>query len=168
MREKLIKQTGIFLILVLALFLSKNSNITVLERGADTILTYAAVNYTTDDIREAAKKGATAVSAIPGKVGGAVSVMAGKPAYGDPIDENFRGQQASVYAVGGGQVAAVGENEEIGKYIRITHGDQGESLYGNLKDIYVEAPSRVKKGQIIGLYEISDDKEFYYSFREFN
>ena len=64
-------------------------------------------------------------------------------------------------------MTAVGENEEIGKYIKITHGDSGESLYGNLKSVNVTVPGRVKKGDIIGVYEKSEDKEFYYSFREF-
>ena len=91
----------------------------------------------------------------------------GGTSYGEPIDEEFSGDSTSVYAVAGGEVTSVGENEEIGKYIKITHGEKGESLYGNLSTTGVKVPSRVKKGQIIGTYEKSDEKQFYYSFREF-
>ena len=62
---------------------------------------------------------------------------------------------------------AVGENEEIGKYIKIKHGDQAESLYGNLSEVHAIASANVKKGQIIGIYDKTEGKEFYYSFQEF-
>ena len=104
---------------------------------------------------------------VTGKMTDAVDVITGKPVYGDPIDEKYTGNKAAVYAVGGGQVTAVGENEEIGKYVKITHGDQGESLYGNLKTVNVSVPSNVKKGQIIGVYEKNGKADFYYSFQEF-
>ena len=166
MRRKILRQTGFCVLIVLALLISKNSNIPVLERGADTVMTQMAVNYTVDDMKTMAKKGVVAVSSIPAKVNETVSVMTGKSAYGEPIDEKYTGKKAAVYAVGSGEVTAVGENEEIGKYIKITHGNDGESLYGNLKSTYVEVPAKVKKGQIIGLYEKKEDKEFYYSFKE--
>ncbi|MDO4545339.1 MAG: M23 family metallopeptidase [Bacillota bacterium] len=168
MRAKLLKQAGICVLIALALLISKNSNIGILEQGADTVLAQMSVNYTAEDIKEGAQRGVAAVASLPGKVNTAVSVMTGTSSYGDPIDEEFDGDEATIYAVGAGQVTAVGENEEIGKYIRITHGSDGESLYGNLKKTYVEVPSKVKKGQIIGIYEKSDTAEFYYSFREFN
>ena len=83
---------------------------------------------------------------------------------GEPIDEKRHGKQSSVYAVDSGQVVATGEDETIGKYVRISHGKEGESLYGNLEKILVKVPVKVKKGQIIGTYNNSSKKEFYYSF----
>ena len=139
MMEKIAKQAVLTFLIALALFISKNSHITVLEKGADTVLGYMDTDYT---------------------------VMAGKSRYGEPIDDEFEGDTTSVYAVGGGEVASVGENEEIGKYVRIIHGDSAESLYGNLKSVEVSVPARVKKGQIIGVYEKDEKREFYYSFRE--
>ncbi len=168
MKNKILKQAGIVIIIAVALFISKNSPVDVMERGADTILGYMEVNYTADTFRSIADRGKAAAVSATSKVSEAVGAIAGRPVYSDPIDSEFSGNEASVYAVGGGQVTETGENDEIGKYIRITHGDYGESLYGNLKSVNVEAPSRVKKGQIIGIYEKSEDREFYYSFREFD
>ena len=41
--------------------------------------------------------------------------IAGGTSYGEPIDEEFSGDSTSVYAVAGGEVTSVGENEEIGE-----------------------------------------------------
>ncbi len=166
MKSKMLKQAGILVLVALALFISKNSHIGVLERGADTVLTYMEVSYTADDVKAAAEKSKAAAVSVTSRINDTVAVIAGKPSYGEPIDEEFSGNQTSVYAVGAGEVTAAGENEEIGRYVKITHGDAGESLYGNLKSVNVTVPSKVKKGQIIGIYEKSEDKEFYYSFRE--
>lgn len=168
MKRKILEQTCICIIIVLALFISKHSNISVLEKGSETIMAYMETNYTFQDFKNAANKGSQVVASLPGKVSGAVAVMRGKPTLIDPIDKEYENGKAAVYAVAGGEVTAVGENEEIGKYIKITHDSMGESLYGNLKAVYIKVPSRVKKGQIIGIYEKNKDKEFYYSFREFN
>ena len=103
--------------------------------------------------------------------GGPISVPVGEATLGrmfnvlgEPIDEKRHGKQSSVYAVDSGQVVATGEDETIGKYVRISHGKEGESLYGNLEKILVKVPVKVKKGQIIGAYNNSSKKEFYYSF----
>ncbi|NLD20408.1 MAG: M23 family metallopeptidase [Clostridiales bacterium] len=168
MRKKMLKQAGISVLIVLALFIATNSNIKVLEKGADTVMTQMRVNYTVDDVKAAAKVGVKAVSSIPAKAQYAATVMSGKASYGEPIDERYEGKRANVYSVGAGQVIAVGENEEIGRYIRILHGGDGESLYGNLKEIFVEVPTKVKKGQMIGVYEKKKNKKFHYSFKDFN
>ena len=107
------------------------------------------------------------VGSIIDRMSETVNVMMEEPMYGEPIDEEYKGGEVPVYAVGGGKVTAVGENEEIGRYIKIKHGDQAESLYGNLGEIHVIASANVKKGQIIGIYKKNDDKDFYYSFKEF-
>lgn len=167
MKNKILKQTGMMLLLAMALFISKNSHIGALQHGADTVLDYMEVSYTADDIKSAADKSAAAAASVTASVNDAIGVAIGKPSYGEPIDREFSENRAAVYAVGAGQVTAVGENEEIGKYIRVTHGEVGESLYGNLESVSVAVPSKVKKGQIIGVYEKKEGKEFYYSFREF-
>lgn len=168
MKNKILKQAGVAALVVLALLISKYSHIGVLEEGADTVLSYMEVNYSADDLVSAAGKSKEVAASVTSKVNDTVGTITGKSSYGEPIDEVYLDNQASVYAVSGGQVTAVGENEEIGKYIKITHGDTGESLYGNLKTVNVTVPSKVKKGQIIGVYEKSENKEFYYSFKEFD
>lgn len=168
MKNKMMRQAAIAALIALALFISKNSPLKVMEEGADAVFGYMNVNYTAEAFMELADKGKAAAASVTSKVGDAAEIIAGRPVYGDPIDSEFSGDQAAVYAVGGGQVTEVGEDEEIGKYIRIIHGDYGESLYGNLKSVKVTAPSRVRKGQIIGIYEKNSSREFYYSFKEFD
>ena len=85
--------------------------------------------------------------------------------YGKPADEAKEGETVSVYAVGAGTISAVGENEKIGKFIKINHGDEAESIYGNCASIYVKELDRVKKGQVIATFKKEGDTEFYYSFR---
>lgn len=168
MLKKMLIQSGICILLVLTVFAAKSSNIIFMHNSAEAVLDHMSVTYTTEDIKAAAGKTVETFSMLSGKVDGAVDVVTGKPVYGEPIDEEYEGDEAVVYAVGGGKVTAVGENEEIGKYIRITHGDQAESLYGNLKTVRVAAPENVKKGQIIGVYKKKEGKDFYYSFKEFD
>lgn len=164
--EKLAKQAVMTLLIALALVISKNSHIAVLENGAETVLNYMETSYTVEDVKDAAVKSKDMAASVTARVEETISAVAGKNRYGEPIDDEFEGDTTSVYAVGGGEVASVGENEEIGKYVRIIHGDSAESLYGNLKSVEVSVPARVKKGQIIGVYEKDEKREFYYSFRE--
>ena len=167
MKKKMLRQAGGCLLVAAALFIAGNSNIGVLERGCDAVMNYMSVNYTAEEIRQGAQRGVKAVSALPEKAGQAVSVISGKKTYGEPVNEKEEGGKKTVYAVGAGQVAETGETEEMGSFIRIIHGRDGESVYGNLSTVYVEPSSRVRKGQVIGVYE-NGDREFYYSFREFN
>lgn len=168
MKEKLFKQTGICLLIILALFISRNSGLESLERGSAVVMKYAAVNYTAGDMKEIGKEFAEAAAELPQKAESVLNMAAGRSLYAEPIDESYEDGRAMVYAVAAGQVCAVGENEEIGRYIKIIHGGDGESFYGNLDEIYIKIPSKVKKGQIIGMFKNSGNKEFYYSFKEFN
>ena len=167
MIKKLLTQTALCILVILALFISKNSGVNSMEKGAEIVLAQMAVSYTVEDVNGAASKTLGTASVFTNKVGGAIDAITGKPVYGEPIDEEYDGNKTVVYAVAGGKVTAVGENEEIGKYIKIIHGDQAESLYGNLNSINVAVPEQVKKGQIIGIYDKSTGEEFYYSLKEF-
>lgn len=167
MIRKILIQTFICLILVLLLITASNSKIDKIQKCAVSFIDHMSVSYTLDDVKDEIKTTASAFNDLIGKTSDAVDVMTGKPIYGEPIDETYEGTETPVYSVGGGKVVAVGENEEIGRYIKIKHGDQAESLYGNLEEIHVIASSNVKKGQIIGIYEKKDDKDFYYYFKEF-
>ena len=167
MKRKILEQTCFCIIITLVLFISKNSNTPLLEKGAESVLNYMKTEYTAEDVKKAVHTGSELVSALPAKVSGTIAVMKGKMTLGKTIDEEYENGRAAVYAAAGGEVTSVGENEEIGRYVRITHGSMGESLYGNMDSVYVEVPERVKKGQIIGIYRQKEDREFYYSFKEF-
>jgi len=155
MISKLIKQIIICAGLVFALYFAGQSDISAVKKVNNAVTGYMNVNYTMEDIIDTAEKIYRTV------------LQAGIIDYGEPIDEVYEGEQTPVYAVAGGQVTASGENEEIGKYVKIVHGDGSESLYGNLKSVSVSVPANVRKGQIIGIYEDIKDKEFYYSLKEF-
>ena len=164
MKEKLIKQIIMVLLLAAALFLADHSHIGVLERGSLVIQSQMAAEYTWSDVKHAGQKAAAAASALPDKVNETVQIVTGEPMLGDPIDEKKHGRTSSVYAVESGEVTGTGEDEAIGKYVRISHGKSGESLYGNLEKVLVKSPAKVKRGQIIGTYNNSSKKDFYYSF----
>jgi len=55
-----------------------------------------------------------------------------------------------VKAVMDGLVISVGQDSELGKYIRLKHEDDLETVYGHLKDIYIKQNESVKQGLIIG------------------
>lgn len=167
MLRKMLIQTVACLMIAAVIAAAGQSELTVMRKGAEAVMSYMAVSYSWEDVKNAAGKTSEVFAVMTGKVDEAVDVMTGKPVYGEPIDEKYEGNETVVYAVGGGKVTAVGENEEIGKYIRITHGSHAESLYGNLKSVRVSTPVNVKKGQIIGVYEKKKGKDFYYSFKEF-
>ena len=56
MMEKIAKQAVLTFLIALALFISKNSHIAVLEKGADTVLGYMDTDYTVEDMKAAAEK----------------------------------------------------------------------------------------------------------------
>lgn len=168
MKNKLKKQMYAMGIIILALALSINSGVPVLQRGAEVIMSYIDTNYTSDDIKQTLSASADFATEVPAKLASVVNSVKDGPEFGNPIDPGYVAGVTDIYAAYGGDVTAVGENEEIGKYVKITHGSLGESLYGNLEKVFVAVPARVKKGQKIGTFEQKEDEEFYYSFTEFN
>ena len=111
----------------------------------------------------------TTLKNIPAALNTVTEKMAESSAvYGEPIDEEPLTETAVVYAVAGGTVSEVGTNEDIGNYIVIQHGSESESIYGNLSNIKVSQHERVKKGEIIGGYTESQEKEFYYTLNFFD
>lgn len=164
-KSKLLKQTGICAIIVLALLLAGNVGIPQLNRGSEAVIAYLSKNYTVTDVMAAAKTSISAIAKAPVTVTNAVLSTKNSGKYGQPIDEVEEGQSVSVYAVGAGSVTSVGENEKIGKFVKINHADEAESVYGNCQSIRVKELERVKKGQIIASFKKEGDREFYYSFR---
>lgn len=150
MMKKMLIQTFCCLILIFVFSVAEKSMIPEIQRGTEAVLEYMSTGLTEEDIKSAVVQTSELLTS-----------------YGEPIDKKYDGHETLVYAVGAGKVTAVGENEEIGKYIRITHGNKAESLYGNLKTVKVTTQSNVKKGQIIGIYSEEAGKDFYYSLKEF-
>ena len=67
MHEKIRKQTVFCVIAVLAIFISENSGIAALEKGAGKVASCMSVDYSAGDIAAMAAKGAEAVSGLPAK-----------------------------------------------------------------------------------------------------
>ena len=79
MKEKLIKQIIMVLLLAAALFLADHSHIGVLERGSAVIQSQMAAEYTWSDVKHAGQKAAAAASALPDKVNETVQIVTGAP-----------------------------------------------------------------------------------------
>lgn len=167
MLRKMMIRIIICMLLAFVIWIAYNSENEKISGSAENVLEQLSVSYTAEEIREAAEGLHKNFLDIVGRTSDAVNVFTGKSIYGEPIDEKYEGEETPVYSIGGGKVVSVGENEEIGKYVKIVHGDQAESLYGNLDTVEVTVPANVKKGQIIGVYNKLNGKDFYYSFQEF-
>lgn len=163
MWEKILKQTGICLIIVLTLMLAKSIHVEQLNKGADMVIAQLEKNYTAQDVMAAAKKSVKAIASAPATLTNAVLSTSKESKYGKPVDQSKKGSTVSVYAVAAGSVSAVGENDKIGKFIKICHGDEAESIYGNCAKVFVKDMEKVKKGQIIATFHNDGIKEFYYS-----
>ena len=167
-KSKLFKQTGICLLIVLAFFAAQKSNIPQLNRGSEAAVAYLSKNYTVSDVLTFARDSAKAVAKAPVAVTNAVLSAEEGSRYGEPIDDVKNGETVTVHAVAAGTVSAVGENEKIGKFIKILHGEDAESIYGNCETIHVKELERVKKGQAIGTFKKEKNTEFYYRLSELN
>lgn len=156
---KLVRQTGICLILVLALALAGEVDHPQLNRGSRAVLAQLNKDYTVEDAKTFTKK----ITNVPVSLTKSVLSKAETPQYGKPIDRTAKGETAMVYAVEDGRVAAAGENQKIGKFIKLVHGEYSESVYGNCEKFYVKELEEVKKGQIIAAFKNDGKTEFYYS-----
>lgn len=165
-KTKLLKQAGICLVIVLVFALAQNIKIPQLNRGSEAVVAYLSKNYTTGDVMVFAKNSVQAIAQAPAAVTNAIISSREASEYGDPIDEVKEGQTVSVYAVEAGTVSAVGENDKIGNFVKILHGDEAESVYGNCSKIYVKEMQRVKKGQIIASFTKQGELEFYHSVKK--
>lgn len=163
---KILKQTGICAIIILTFFLARNVDMPQLNRGSEAAVAYLSKNYTVGDVMVFAKNSAAAVVRAPVTVTNAILSSQENSRYGVPVDNAKDGETVSVYAVEAGTVSSVGENEKIGKFIKITHGDEAESLYGNCTKIYVKEMDRVKKGQVIASFKKEKDVDLYYSLTQ--
>ena len=159
--EKVLKQTAICIIILFTIMVLKDLNISAVDKALTVCSRQISKDYTLDDIMTFGTK---AVETMKGAQAVMVStVEGGQIRYGEPIDQMVSGTVSQVYAVSGGTVVAVGENEQYGKYVRVVHGKESESMYGNCKTIYVRPLERVKKGQVIAEYDVYNAEDFYYA-----
>lgn len=157
--KKIVIQTIICLLLVAGYNAAIDSNIDSIKNVAQTVSVQMNKEYTSADIKAGKNAAVQVFTNLPTKI----STVFEDREYGEPIDEAFSGNSTLVYAVAGGTVTTVGENDTIGNYIVISHGGESESIYGNLSQIKVKSMQKIKKGQIIGSFSKSNGSDFYYS-----
>lgn len=163
---KILKQAGVCLIIALTMLLVQSVNLPVLNKGSEIVMAQLSRNYSGSEVLTMARTGITSVAKAPATITNAVLSTNKANRYGQPIDQAEKGEVVPVYAVAAGTVTSVGENDQIGKFVKISHGDETASLYGNCRVVYAKELERIKKGQIIATYENDGKTEFYYSFSE--
>ena len=104
--------------------------------------------------------------------GGLIGVFAGTARWNLPVEasaaalledaqllelEAPAGEVVSISA--GGEVRAIGEDPELGAYVRIHHGDDLESVYYHLQDIRVEEGQPLLLGDTLGT--VPEDGRIY-------
>ena len=85
--------------------------------------------------------------------------------FSAPIDEKADNDIQSVHAAAGGIVAYAGIDKNLGMCIKIKHQSK-VSVYGNLCTITAVTGDRVGKGDVIGTFNNSGEKEFYYQLED--
>ncbi|MGN0658751.1 MAG: peptidoglycan DD-metalloendopeptidase family protein [Emergencia sp.] len=164
-KKKLVFQTAVCaMILSTVFFADKSGNQTVLS-WCDKARTMVMHQVTREEAAAFGSRIVSGLSDAPAKVVSAVMEAGSASRYGVPIDEKAEGGVKQVHAAAGGVVEASGKSEELGLYIRLRH-DGAVSVYGNLSDIGVVESERVQRGEIIGSYDTSSEKDFYYDLQE--
>ncbi|NLO83253.1 MAG: M23 family metallopeptidase [Clostridiales bacterium] len=73
-------------------------------------------------------------------------------------------EQGWVYAAADGQVIAIGEDEDYGKYVKVDHGNGWMSFYSGCSDIQAEVGSPIKQGDRIGKMGVNSSGEYQLHF----
>ncbi len=126
---------------------------------------YLGKNYSAEEIKEAGAEFVDKIINAPAALTGVVLEANEINEFGAPIDEKDTDEVRAVHAVAGGKIIYSGIDKKLGLCIRIKHEDK-VSTYGNLSDISAVTGERVKKGEIIGTFDGSSEKEFYYKLSE--
>lgn len=122
-------------------------------------------NFTLDEVADAGKKAASTVASVPTRVSSAILEANQLSQYGEPIDEDSADKIKPVYAVAGGTVLKAGVSKDLGMYVEVEHHDR-ISTYGNLCDLRVCSGDRIKKGDILGSFDATQEKEFYFELEQ--
>ncbi len=164
MKNKLVLQVTVCIgISIIALWGNSAEN-TVVSKYYN-LCTRAVMHQTTAEEAEAVWNRVTSVlNGAPAKIVSAVTSVNEASKYGQPIDEEGNGDIRQVHAVAGGMVQKTGKNDAYGLYVEIRHED-AVSIYGNLETAGVVEKERIQRGEIIGSFDSSGTKEFYYELR---
>lgn len=167
LKKGLIK-TIVTAVIALILVSGSSSNVKVIKEVSLNITSCMKDDFTITDIETMGKNIISDVTNIPGSVATLHEKIIAESKYIFPVDEYFEGDSTTVHAAAGGVVSEIGNNSDIGKYIVIRHGNEAETIYGNLKEVNCTLNKNVKQGETIGLYERNPEKNFIYSLNYFD
>lgn len=160
-KKKLCVQISICMIVAVAYIVIQNTDAPKLQEKSASVVAVMSKHYTVSDVSEKGKQAVMNVIKAPVTVTSYIIASQEEMAYGQPIDTVKKGETGSVYSVAGGTVIETGENEKIGKYIKIKH-ENAVSIYGNCNKLYAKESEHVRKGQVIASFTNDGTKDFYY------
>lgn len=122
-------------------------------------------NYTLAELLDLGEEAASSLASAPAKLGEAVNYANEQVFYGDPINLDTEEPVQPVYASAGGRVLKSGVLSGLGLYVMVEHENK-ISTYGNLSSIRVIEGDRIMKGEILGSFDHTAGKDFYYSLED--
>lgn len=183
-----VKQIMVCIVIVLLVIVIKKMDIAIVNESMETFKAVLSNDYTASELVASAKETVAKIKEVPGSITASFKTSGKRLAFSPPTDEaavvstygeksNYFGKEESgfergmkfssetelqVYAVGGGTVAEISQSSQYGQYIKMTHGNNINSIYGGCTKIYVKPLEKVKKGQLIA--SISPENNGYLSF----
>ncbi len=158
-------QTCICLFLATAYITIGKTGPDMLKEKRGQIVAVMSKHYTAEDIFDAGKETVIGLIKTPTAVTNYIISGQELQKYAEPVDPAAEGDVTSVYAVASGQIIETGENNALGKYIKIRH-EKAISVYGKCCRIYVKEGEHVRRGQVIGSYLQNEKNKFYYELIE--
>lgn len=128
-------------------------------------------NYTLAELLNLTEEAAFTLASAPASLSETVLSASEKGMYGTPLDENSEETIRQVYAAAGGRVLATGIRKDIGLFVTVEHPDSSFgsgkiSTYGNLCDVAAATGDRIKKGDLLGSYDSTCGRPFYYTLED--
>lgn len=164
MRKKLVLQIAVCIGISTIAVWGKNLGNPELLRVYQLCAEAVMHQTTEEEVKEVWSRVTASLSDTPAKIVSAVTEVNEASKYGQPIDKEGSGDIRQVHAVAGGMVTRTGVNDQYGLYVELKHED-AVSIYGNLDTAGVVEKERIQRGEIIGSFDSSGEKEFYYELR---
>lgn len=163
--RKILIQACICILIIFSVTLlnkSENTTLTGYYNRAKAIATYS---ITKEEALKNAMNFVDIAKKTPSKVASAVIDANQASKYANPIDKKSDSILVPVHSVAGGKVKAVGKDSDRGLFVEIMH-EGAVSCYGQLYDVKVLPDERVKRSEIIGIYNSENKEEFFYDLKE--
>lgn len=165
MKNKLYWQAGVCALILAAAYLGQGAADTTFFAYYNKAKNLIMEETTYEDVKQTASYLAENLKDTPEAVLTAAKAISEEYRYGVPIDEKSEAKVKQVHAVAGGRVEKSGWDREIGLYVKIRH-EEGKSMYGNLSKVSVIESERVQRGEIIGSFDTTTGKDFFYDLDE--